>query len=178
MKKLIPFLSTALLLLVAVLMVQGYRNATPGEVLYRQYFQAEMPANAGNTRAVAVATLDPDASLLEQGRRHYLSEDYDLALVSLRAYLESNPFPDDYLPELMAGTSAMATGNYAEGKRYLQQLPDTHDEADAAALWYLSLIDLHEEQLGAARAKLELLSQQPLGSEYPVNEVLGELNAK
>ena len=179
MRKYLPFLSFVVLLAIAFAASSTYRNAKPGEVLYNRYFEAQTPAGAGITRAaVGEAAADPDVSILEQGKRYYQSEDYDLALVSLRAYLEANPTPEDYLPELLAGTAAMATGHYSEGKRYLQRLPESHAAADAAALWYLSLLDLREENLSAARGKLQLLADQRMGAEYPVTEVLQKLAAK
>lgn len=101
-----------------------------------------------------------------------------MALVSLRAYLESNPTPDNFLPELLAGTAAMASGSYGEARRFLQQLPEEDSDADGAALWYLGLLDLREENLEAARGKLQLLAGSPARNQYPVEDLLGRLMVK
>ncbi|NJC27730.1 hypothetical protein [Neolewinella antarctica] len=175
MKQYFPFLCIATTLLVAFFAISAYRQAAPGARLYNQYFTANSPIGYTTDRALGLTALAGDAAILEQGKRYHQDTDYDLALVSLRTYLDHNPVPNDYLPELLAGTAAMATGNYAEARSHLWQLPESDSDADGAALWYLSLLDLREENLVAARGKLRLLAGSPAGRQYPVEEVLGEL---
>lgn len=179
MTKTVSLLVTSVLLALTLLASCGYRNANQGRLLYQRYFEATSPVGYGTLRAVATpAALDGDASILAQGKRYHQTADYDLALVSLRAYLESNPAPEAYLPELLAGTAAMASGYYDEARDYLERLPTEDSDADGAALWYLSLLDLREENLVAARGKLELLAASPARNQYPVGDVLGRLPSK
>ena len=178
MPKVLTSLSFALLLLLSLLVGCNYRSANQGQRLYGKYFSAESPIGYQTLRAVGAAQLDDEASILEQGKRYHQQQDYDMALVSFRAYLESNPEPASFLPELLAGTSAMASGYYDEARDYFERLPTNVSEADGAALWYLSLLDLRDENIDAARGKLEVLAKSAARNQYPVRDVLQQLSAK
>ena len=153
-----------------------YRQTNPGLHLYQAYFEATPHVGQGITRAAAAPS--GEYAVLEQGKRYHQAGQYDYALTSLRSYLTTQPIPADYLPELLAGTAAMATGNYAEARRYLQELPTEDTDADAAALWYLSLLDLHDENLDAAQGKLQLLTASPAARQYPVDELLAKIEKR
>lgn len=94
--------------------------------------------------------------------------------MSFRAYLESNPVPANDETLLLAGTSAIATGNYAEGAEYLDQV-----EADGAlaaeAWWHLALIDLREGNFAAARDELKRITQQRIPKRIPAMELLDKI---
>ncbi len=91
-----------------------------------------------------------------------------------RCYFDPNP-PATAQPELRRATTAMLAGDYSDARRLLQAVPTQDARADGAALWYLSLLDLREDNVLAARGKLQLLSQSPHAAPYPVTELLDRL---
>lgn len=171
LKKSLPLLLVLVLMTLALVATTTYRQVNQGNRLYHQYFSAESPLGYQTTRAVGKAS-DQEASIWEQAKRYHQGKDYQLALSSLRNYFESEPAPNTFLPELLAGTAAMASGEYTEARRFFQEIPADNQEVDAAALWYLSLLDLKQENLQAAQGKLELLTSNPAGKAYPAEELL------
>lgn len=144
-------------------------------MLYETYFDATPVNGYATQRSLTAATPDEDASILRQGVRYHQEQDYDLALMSFRAYLESNPEPNNDQVFLLAATAAMASGNYAEGEEYLMRIAKDDSEFGAAASWYIALLTLRKEKLDAAAAELRLLEQAGMDRLYPVKEILASL---
>lgn len=158
--------------MVSALGMVGCRQQA-GTVLFEEYFDAAPPAGYGLQRGFqAVGGEDLDASILRQGILYHQQGAYDLALPTLRAYLESNPVPESYLPQLLAATAAMATGEYAEGAAHLEAMPTEQGEAAAAAAWYGALLALRENRYDEANAQLDLIGEYWPAHPYPVNDLL------
>ncbi len=141
-------------------------------MLFEQYFEAEPVSGYGTQRSLATGISDEDASILRQGITYHQQMDYDLALVSFRAFLESNPEPASDRPLLLAATAAIATGHYAEGKEYLAQITEDDSEIGTAANWHQALLLLRKEERSAALAELQLVGRSPAGSAYPTEDLV------
>ncbi|MFT5999603.1 MAG: tetratricopeptide (TPR) repeat protein [Neolewinella sp.] len=175
MKKNISIALLVASLLLMAFAVSRYQRDHMGTLLYEAYFDAT-PANGYATqRSLAARNEDTDASILRQGKLYHQQKDYDLALMSLRAYLESNPEPDNDQVFLLAATAAMASGNYVEAEEYLQQISKNDAKFGAAASWHMALLCLRKEDLRAAVWELRLLEQAGLDRLYPVKDILAKL---
>lgn len=150
-------------------------KANEGSRLFEKYFEAS-PANGYGTQRSLVADIsDEDASILRQGVTYHQQADYDLALVSFRAYLESNPAPATDQPLLLAATAAIATGHYAEGEEYLNQIPADETEAGVASRWYIALLLLRRNDKRAAVWALRQIETSQNARAYPVGELLAKI---
>lgn len=152
----------------------SYRAERPGDRLFGAYFSAAPVQGYPAQRSLSAGMVDADASILRQAYAYHKAADYDLALVSFRAFLESNPVPESDETLLLAGTSAVATGNYAEGAEYLRRV-DENGAFAAEARWHLALLDLREGSLAAARGELRRISEAPAGRSLPVGELLEKI---
>lgn len=151
----------------------NHQHREQGAILFEQYFDADPPAGYGLQRSLqAAGGNDLDASILRQGILYHQQQAYDLALPALRAYLESNPVPESYLPQLLAATAALATGEFAEGAAYLEAMPTEEEEAAAAAAWYRGLLALREEKYKEADTQLRLVEKYWPTHPYPVAKLL------
>jgi tetratricopeptide (TPR) repeat protein len=169
----IAVLLTSLVLLVFA--ISNYQRSHKGALLYETYFDATPADGYATQRSLSAGNDDTDASILRQGKLYHQQKEYDLALMSLRAYLESNPEPDDGQVFLLGATAAMASGNYAEATAYLQQISKDDAELKAAASWHTALLDLREENLQKAINGLRLLEEAGQDRLYPVKEILAKL---
>lgn len=158
----------------SVFAVSSYRAEQPGVRLFGEYFSAVPVQGYAVQRSLSAGANDEDASILRQAFAYHKSADYDLALVSFRAYLESNPLPVHEETLLLAGTSAVATGNYAEGAEYLDQI-ETSGELAAEARWHLALIDLQQGKLTSARGELKRVATSKNGQGLPITELLEKI---
>ena len=161
--------------LFSVFALSSYREANKGALLFEEYFEAAPVEGYGTQRSLTVGQRDTDASILRQGIAYHQQADYDLALVSLRAYLDSNPLPDNDQVFLLAATAAIASGNYAEGEEYLKQIAKDDAKFGAAASWHTALLALRKENLRAATGELRLLEQAGMNRLYPVKAILQNL---
>ena len=157
----------------SVLAVYSYRAEQPGVRLFKDYFSPVPVQGYAAQRSLSAGVNDEDASIIRQAYAHHKAADYDLALVSFRAYFESNPVPINDEALLLAGTSAVATGHYAEGEEYLDQIEDSGAFA-AEAWWHLALIDLREENLMAGRDELKRIIKKEAGG-LPASELLKKI---
>ncbi|MFK8164788.1 MAG: hypothetical protein AB8H12_20245 [Lewinella sp.] len=175
MKKIISIALLVASLLFLVFAISCYRSSNTGVLLYEAYFDATPVNGYATQRSLAAAAPDEDASILRQAITYHQQTDYDLSLMSFRAYLESHPQPDNDQVFLLAATAAMASGNYAEGEEYLQQIDKTDTEFGAAASWHNALLLLRKEKLRAAVWEFRLLEKAGLDRLYPVKEILQDL---
>jgi tetratricopeptide (TPR) repeat protein len=172
--------SIAIALLVASLLliafaVSSYQRGNSGTIMYEAYFDATPVNGYATQRSLAAGTNDTDASILRQGKLYHQQKDYDLALMSLRAYLESNPEQTSSKPLLLAATSALATGRYSEGEELLQLINMDIPEHGNAAKWYTALLHLRKEEKTKAAKLLRELETAGLGRLYPVKDILAKL---
>lgn len=152
-----------------------YGEANAGVLLFEEYFDAA-PANGyGTQRSLAAGISDEDASILRQGILYHQQADYDLALVSFRAFLESNAETASDRDLLFAATAAIATGHYAEGGEYLDLITEDDSEPGTAANWHQALLHLRGEERKAALAELRLVEQATAGRSYPAGKLSGLL---
>ncbi|MFT4687526.1 MAG: tetratricopeptide (TPR) repeat protein [Neolewinella sp.] len=158
----------------SVLAISSYRAEQPGVRLFTKYFSAVPMQGYSAQRSLAAGMKEADASIIRQAYVYHEATNYDLALVSFRAYLESNPVPKSDETLLLAGTAAVAAGEYAEGAEYLDQIEEG-GEFTAEAWWYLALIDLQQGDLAAARGELKRVTGSNYGQLFPVKEVLGKI---
>lgn len=158
----------------SVFAILSYRAEQPGARLFTEYFSAVPIQGYTAQRSLSAGVPDADASILKQAYTYHKAADYDLALVSFRAYLESNPFPVNEETLLLAGISAVATGEYAEGAEYLDQI-DGGGEYAAEAWWHLALIDLQRGDLKAARGELQRVTSNSYGRNFPAEDVLEKI---
>lgn len=151
--------------------MKSYQQDNAGKLLAEAFFLPEPVMGYGTQRALTVGTKDVTESLLRQGKTYHQQKDFDLALVSLRAYFDEVAVEPDYLPYLLAVTAAMATGHYKESVEHLNEMPRTKKQAEAAYRWYASLLSLRQENVVEARLHLEqLLALQPQA--YPASELM------
>ena len=146
-----------------------------GVLLFEEYFEAKPVAGYGTQRSLAAGISDEDASILRQGIAYHQRADYDLALVSFRAFLESNPVPATDQPLLLAATAAIATGHYAEGAEYLNQITEDDSEVGTAANWHQALLYLRKEEGSTALMELRNVELATAGRAYPTVELMGLL---
>lgn len=136
-----------------------------------EYFDARPPQGYGIQRALTpTVSDDTGASILRQGIRYHQQAEYDLALVAFRAYFEDNPEIDDPLPAALAASAAIASGVYDEAPMFLAELP----ESDVTRLWLQALLELREEDFGAAKQLLGALDQTQ-GNPYPAADLMDRL---
>lgn len=151
----------------------SYQQQEKGTALFEEYFDAAPPTGYGLQRGFQVAGgSDLDASMLRQGVLYHQQGKYDLALPALRAYLEGNPTPENYLPQFLAATAALATGEYAEGAIYLEAMPKEQGEAAAAAAWYGALLALRKKKYREATEQLRLIEQYWPAHPFPITALL------
>lgn len=162
-------------LLLLVFVLSNCQHNHTGTTLYEAYFDATPVNGYATQRSLAAGNEDTDASILRQGKLYHQQKDYDLALMSLRAYLESNPEPGNHQVFLLAATAAMASGNYGEAATYLQQISQENPEFGAAASWHTALLALKKEDLSAATKELRSLELAGMNRLYPVQEILAKL---
>lgn len=165
----------AVITILTVFAMSSYRQGNAGTLLFEEYFSATPAQGYATQRSLAVAGNDTDASILHQGKLYHQQQDYDLALMSLRAFLESNPVPATGEPLFLAATAASATGHYAEAAEYLAQIAPDEPEYGPEASWHTALLLLKDEKPVAARPYLEGLKNSGRGNLYPVEEVLKKL---
>ena len=161
----------------SVFAVSSFRAERSGARLFSEYFSAAPVQGYGVQRSLAVDQVDVDASILRQAYAHHKAENYDLALVSFRAYLESNPVPENDEVLMLAGTSAVAMGNYGEGAEYFDQIEATGEFA-AEAWWHLALINLQGDNLTDARSEWRKVSANKQGARFPAIELLEKISAR
>lgn len=164
-------LITALLLL-SVFATATYGESNEGALLFEEYFEAEPAGGYGTQRSLAAGVSDEDASILRQGIAYHQQADFDLALVAFRAFLESNPIPTTDQPLLLAATAAIATGHYAEGEEYLEQIAEDDSEVGTAANWHQALLHLRKEGRSAALVELRHVERATVGRSYPAAELI------
>ncbi|WP_026231622.1 tetratricopeptide repeat protein [Neolewinella persica] len=172
MSKVLSIGLVAVITLFSIFAMTSYRQANKGALLFGKYFEAAPMEGYGTQRSLASGQRDTDASILRQGIAYHQQEDFDLALVSFRAYLEGNPEPDNGQVFLLAATAAMASGNYAEGEEYLEQIAKDDPQYGAAASWHTALLELRKEHLEVAAAEFRLLEQSGMDRLYPVKAIL------
>ncbi len=158
----------------SVLAVSAYRAEQPGVRLFTAYFNPVPVQGYAAQRSLSAGVNDADASIIRQAYAYHKAADYDLALVSFRAYLESNPAPVNDETLLLAGTSAVATGNYAEGEEYLDQIEKNGPFA-AEAWWHLALIDVRQGDFAAGKNELKRVISKAGTGILPASELLGQL---
>jgi lipopolysaccharide biosynthesis regulator YciM len=162
-------------LLLTAFAVSNYQRAHKGALLYETYFDATPVDGYATQRSLAAGNEGTDASILRQGKLYHQQKDYDLALMSLRAYLESNSEPTSSEPLLLAATAAMATGRYDEGNEFLQLINlDSPDQGNTAK-WYSALLLIRKGEKANATNLLRELEAQGMGRLYPVKDVLAKL---
>lgn len=172
MKKALPLIFGFLLLAICTLAVASFHSEKRGQRLYEEYFEATPPSGYGAQRALGTSNVtDADQSILRQGINYHQAGRYDYALTSFRAYLESNPEPETYTVELLAATAAMASGEFLEGKGYLETMTLDAPAAKAAYYWYQALLELRNEDLTEARQMLEKLRALPESKDYQAAEL-------
>ena len=171
----IALLLILILLAVTAAVTMGYGQQRTGYHLAMEYFDPQPIEGYGTQRALVPAvSVAQEASFLRQGIRHHQLGDYDLALVSLRAYHDERPVANDYLPGLLASTAAFATGHYEEAEEWLGGMERGSAEGQRAYLWYKALCALRSEDFDTARDHLRRLTGLP-GNSYPTRELLAEL---
>jgi len=139
-----------------VVVFGSYRSGNAGKLLAEEYFTALPAGGYGTQRALRPVTIETnDAAILDQGILYHQQQEYDRALVSLRAYLDDRPVTDDYLPGFLASTAAFATGRYAESQEYIQSMQRSSRSAKAAFHWQSALLELRQEELTSAHHHLE-----------------------
>lgn len=175
LKKIISIALLVASILLLAFAVRSYQRDNAGTLLYETYFDASPVNGYATQRSLAAGNADTDASILRQGKLYHQQKHYDLALMSLRAYLESNPEPDNDQVFLLAATAAMASGNYVEAEEYLQHVSKDDPEFGAAALWHTSLLALRKEDLQEAVWGLRALEKAGMDRLYPVKDVLAKL---
>ncbi len=143
-----------------------------GALLFERYFSARPVTGYTTQRSLAAGDTNADASTMRQGIAYHQREDYDLALVALRAYLEGNPEPTTNEPFLLAATAAIATGRYAEGAELLEQIPTDDPAFGLAARWHLALLQLRAENKATAAELLRQIAAEGGGNSYPVQALL------
>ena len=157
----------------------SFKAENSGALLFDRYFDATPVNGYSIQRGLTPAKVtDQDASILRQGVNWHQSKDYDLALVSLRAYLESNPVPATGRPLLLAATAAIAIGEYEEAAGYLAEVPRVDAATRVADDWYTALLALRKEDLAAARPLLEKIAKDANGRNYAAKDLLKALSAK
>ena len=179
MQKSLPALPKvfAISFIAGILLFSGFAMTTYGEsdggvLLFEEYFEAKPVYGYGIRRSLAADLSDTDASILRQGISYHQQADYDLAIVSFRAFLESNPEPADDQPLLLAATAAIATGHYAEGMDYLDEITEDDSETGTAANWHQALLHLRKGNNAAALAELQRVKQARAGRAYPTARLL------
>jgi outer membrane protein assembly factor BamD (BamD/ComL family) len=154
--------------------IMSYRAEQPGARLFAEYFSAVPAQGYTAQRSLSARAHDEDVSIIKQAYSYHKAADYDLALVSFRAYLESNPLPANEEALLLAGISAVATGEYAEGAEYLGQI-DKDGAYAAEAWWHLAMIDLQRGDLKAARGELQRVAASSYSRNFPAEDVLAKI---
>lgn len=150
----------------------NYRSHNSGRLLFEEFFEATPLGGYGTQRALGtIDQNDTDASILRQGIKYHQAGDYDLALVSLRAYLEGNPVQEEKAVMLLAAGAAMATGNYAEAREYVDEL----SESAPSAIWYDALLNLRVEDIQGAKASLTALTEKNSEASATAKELLTRL---
>lgn len=175
MSKAITIGLVALILLLSVFAISYSRQENKGTLLFEKYFDAAPVEGYGTQRSLTANQRDTDASILRQGIAYHQQADYDLALMSFRAYLESNPEPASDQVFFLAATAAIAAGNYTEGEELLNQVAKDDAEFGAAASWHTALLALKKENLPAATSELRSLEQAGIDRLYPVKKLLADL---
>lgn len=174
MKKVFHFAVALTVLVLSVLAVSGYAEDNAGKLLAEEFFSPVPARGYGTQRVLVAGASDAAASILRQGVIYHQQEDYGLALMSLRAYLEESPVQEDHLALLLAATAAIATGYYTEARGFLDAVPRSGTAVHRDYLWYSALLDLRQEDTASARKQLERLDA--LGkTDYAVKALLGRL---
>lgn len=161
-------------LIVCAFALTGYSEDNAGKLLAEEFFSPVPVQGYGTQRALTAGSRDAAASILRQGIVYHQQQDYDLALVSFRAYFEEAPVREDYLPTVLATTAAIATGNYAEARELLNGIPKTEKDMRQDYLWHAALLDLRNENFPAARESLTELERMDR-TDYKVKALLGRL---
>ena len=142
-----------------------------GSRLYAEYFRPEPVGGYAAQRAFVRAT-EAESSVLQQAITYHREAAYDHAIVAFRNYLDDVATDADPRVFVLAGTAALATGNYDEASEYLNSLNEEDGPAYAEALWYGALNDLQAERIVSARVQLEELSDTEFAAEYPIQKLL------
>ncbi|TXF83360.1 hypothetical protein FUA23_21595 [Neolewinella aurantiaca] len=177
MSKTVSIILVSVVVACSLFAMSAYKKEQPGKHLFSTYFDAAPSQGYTTQRSLSASANDTDASIIRQAYTYHKSADYDLALMSFRAYLESNPLPVSDETLLLAGTSAVATGNYAEGADYLDQI-DQEGEYASEAWWHLALIDLQRGDLKAAKGELARVANSRYGHNFPTAQIMEELTEK
>lgn len=167
----------ALFLLGSVIAMTAYGRDQSGTRLFEAYFSATPPAGYATQRSLAVARQDEEASILRQAIVYHQQADYDLALVSLRAYLAGAPMPGHAETYLLAATAAVASGEYQEGKQYLELISPDDGATFIYACWYDVLLLLRQEQLAEAALRLRTNKAEMMNLDLPVVALLAQIEA-
>ncbi len=158
----------------SIFAVSSYRSEQPGARLFGKYFSAVPVQGYSVQRSLSTGANEEDAAIIRQAYNYHKATDYNLALVSFRSYLESNPLPENEEVLLLAGTAAVATGNYTEGAAYFDQIEESGDFA-AEAWWHLALIELHEGNFTTARSELKKVVKSKATRSLTAVELLKEV---
>lgn len=150
----------------------SFQEEQRGNLLFEEYFSAQPLTGYTTQRSLSSGVTDTESSMLRQGIAYHQTEDYDLALVSLSAYLEGNPTDAPASSYVLAATAAIAIGHYAEGQEFLELVPTEDPEASLAANWHKALLRLRKEDFPAAKQLLEEINTTKGSSKYPVAELL------
>lgn len=174
LKKLILSGLAILFLAVCVIALTGYAKDNQGKLLAEEFFSPVPVRGYGTQRALIAGSRDAAASILRQGIIYHQQQDYDLALVSFRAYFDEVPVREEYFPTVLASTAAFVTGNYEEAREFLDGISQTEKTVRQDYLWYTALLDLRDENFSAARERLTEL--EGMGQkDYEVKALLGRL---
>lgn len=171
MKKVIFSGLAIVFLVVCTFALTGYSEDNAGKLLAEEFFSPVPVRGYGTQRALTVGNRAAAASILRQGIIYHQQQDYDLALVSFRAYFDEVPVREEYFPTVLASTAAFVTGNYEEAREFLDGIPQTEKTVRQDYLWHTALLDLRNEDFSAARerlAELEGMGQQ----DYEVKALL------
>lgn len=174
MSRTLSLLLGFLLLAGLVIATVTYRSAHLGNRLFKEYFTAVPQQGYGTQRGFARDT-DQEASVLRQAYNYHQNADYDLAIVSFRSYLSTNPVPADARIPILAATAALANGHTAEAKELLTLVNEDDGAAYASATWYQAMAELRAERLVAAEVLLTELHDSRYAVAYPTGDLLERL---
>jgi tetratricopeptide (TPR) repeat protein len=162
----------AILLLVSIFAMTTYGGTREGASLFEAYFDATPPDGYATQRSLAATRQDEEASILRQAIIYHQQADYDLALVSLRASLDGFPMPGNAETYLLAATAATASGEYREGKQYLDLISPDDGVTFVYARWYAALLALRQEQTAEAASTLRTNQAEMMKLGLPVAALL------
>ncbi|MEM9929138.1 MAG: hypothetical protein AAF840_04930 [Bacteroidota bacterium] len=155
--------------------VINFQKEQSGALLFEEYFSPQPLMGYSTQRSLTAGDISSETSMLRQGIAYHQQEDYELALVALRAYLAGQPENPPPAAHLLAATAAIMTGQYEEGKALLEDGTPTASEYAIASTWYQALLAIRAQQFQQAKEALQRLSGTPGSEKYPINDLLRRL---